>query len=63
MESFILKRILLLPLLGSRREHTPLSRENKLQMLLHNREENENSWEFRLLAGSKENSATWTLLK
>jgi hypothetical protein len=33
-------------------------RENKLQMLLHNREESENPKEFRLLAGSKENSAT-----
>jgi hypothetical protein len=32
-------------------------------MLLHNREESENSWEFRLLAGPKENSTTWTLLK
>jgi hypothetical protein len=29
-------------------------------MLLHNREESENSWEFRLLAGPKENSTTWT---
>jgi hypothetical protein len=45
-------------LFGTEKEHTPLPRENKLQMLLHNTEESENSvgiWTSSLSQGEFNN--------
>jgi hypothetical protein len=54
--------ILLLFLLGSRREHTPLP-ERTSYKCYYTTGKRAKILEFRLFAWPKENSATWTLLK